>query len=255
MKFESSEVIMNRIQVLAKEMKQFFSPETVTNVYGICRQLGIEIVEAPIKADAYLECENGNSYIVLKESLNEKRKKFTIAHELGHFYIPWHSELMFGCDIKEMDFKNDYAPREKEANLFAAELLMPTEEFMINFSGKINYTMVSAMANMFDVSFQAALNRCIDLAFEDCMVVCSYERCIKWFKATEDFPLFITRKRVSQLSVADELFDSESFQIKAIEEPGYVWFGNVEDRTIYEESIAFPNYKEVISIIHLKDEF
>jgi len=55
--------------------------------------------------------------------------------------------------------------------------------------------------------------------------------------------------------IADELFDSESFQIKAIEEPGYVWFGNVEDRTIYEESIAFPNYKEVISIIHLKDEF
>ena len=32
-------------------------------------------------------------------------------------------------DLKEMDFKNDYTPREKEANIFAAELLMPTEEF------------------------------------------------------------------------------------------------------------------------------
>lgn len=246
---------MNRVQVLAKEMKQIFSPETVTNVYGICRNLGIEIVEAPIKADAYLECESGNSYIILKESLNDKRKKFTIAHELGHFYIPWHSELMFGCNIKEMDFKNDYAPREKEANLFAAELLMPTEEFKANFSGRINYATVSAMANLFDVSFQVALNRCIDLAHEDCVVVCSCERCIRWFKATEDFPLFITRKKVSQLSGAEELFDSQSFQIKTIQEPGYVWFGNVEDRTIYEESIAFPNYKEVISIIHLKDEF
>ena len=96
---------MNKIQSLAKEMKLFFSPEIVTDVYGICKQFGIEIIEAPIKADAYLECENGNSYIVLKESLNDNRKKFTIAHELGHFYIPWHSELMFGCDIKEMDFK------------------------------------------------------------------------------------------------------------------------------------------------------
>lgn len=246
---------MNKIQVLAKEMKQFFAPETVTNVYDICGQLGIDIIEAPINADAYLECENGNSYIVLKESLNEKRKKFTIAHELGHFYIPWHSELMFGCDIKEMDFKNDYAPREKEANLFAAELLMPSEEFKIHFPGKINYVTVSAMAKMFDVSFLAALNRCIDLAVEDCMVVCSHERNIRWFKATEDFPLFITRKKVSQLSGADELFDSDSFQIKTIEEPGYVWFGNVEDMTISEESIIFPNYKEVISIIHLKDEF
>ena len=246
---------MNRVQVLAKEMKHFFSPETVTNVYDICRKLGIEIVEAPIKADAYLECENGNTYIVLKKSLYDKRKKFTIAHELGHFYIPWHSELMFGCDINEMDFKNDYAPREKEDNQFAAELLMPTEEFKAYFSGKVSYTEVSEMANIFDVSFQAALNRCIDMAYEDCLVVCSYDRCIRWVKATEDFPLFITRKNVSQLSGADELFDSQLFQIKTIEEPGYVWFGNDTDRTIYEESIAFPNYKQVITIIHLKDEF
>lgn len=117
--------------------------------------------------------------ITIKESLNVNRKKFTIAHELGHFYIPWHSELMFGCDIKEMDFKNDYVPREKEANMFAAELLMPIEEFKNFFSGKINYTMVSGLANIFDVSFQAALNRCIDLANEDCIAICSINRCVK----------------------------------------------------------------------------
>ena len=254
MKFERREMLMNKIQALANEMKQFFSPQIVTNVYSICKQLEIEIVEAPIQADAYLECENGNSYIVLKESLNSNRKKFTIAHELGHFYIPWHSELMFGCDIKEMDFKNDYAPREKEANLFAAELLMPMKEFKNHFSGKICYTTVSELANIFDVSFQAALNRCIDLAFEDCMVVCSIDRRIKWFKATEDFPLLVNRKTVSELSGADELFDMQIFQVKTIEEPGYIWFCNADERDVVEESIAFPNYNEVISIIHLKDE-
>jgi hypothetical protein len=51
---------MNKIQALANEMKQFFSPQTVTNVYSICEQLEIEIVEALIQADAYFECENGN---------------------------------------------------------------------------------------------------------------------------------------------------------------------------------------------------
>jgi len=161
---------------------------------------------------------------------------------------------MFGCDIKEMDFKNDYAPREKEANLFAAELLMPMKEFKNHFSGKICYTTVSELANIFDVSFQAALNRCIDLAFEDCMVVCSIDRRIKWFNATEDFPLLVNRKTVSELSGADELFDMQIFQVKTIEEPGYIWFCNADERDVVEESIAFPNYNEVISIIHLKDE-
>lgn len=246
---------MNKIQIIAQEIKNTFAPDIVTDVYSICNQLGIEIIEAPIKADAYLECTNGNSYIFLKESLNKVRKKFTIAHELGHFCIPWHSELMFGCDIKEMDFKNDYTPREKEANMFAAELLMPTEEFKNFFDGKVNYTKVSELANIFDVSFQAALNRCIDLANEDCIVICSENRDIKWFKATEDFPLFLNRKKISEISGADELFDLHIFKIKTVKEPGYVWFSNADDRDIEEESIAFPTYDEVISIIHLKDEF
>jgi Zn-dependent peptidase ImmA (M78 family) len=246
---------MDKVQELANEMKSYFSPETITDVYSICKQLGIEIIEAAIKADAYLECDNGSSYIVLKKTLNSNRKKFTIAHELGHFYIPWHSDLMFGCDINEMDFKNDYAPREKEANLFAAELLMPEIQFRNNFSGKINYIEVSRLANVFDVSFQAALNRCIDMTLEDCIVICSLNRQIKWFKATDQFPLHVNRKKVSELSAAEDLCDLQFFQTKVIEEPGYVWFSNADEESIEEESILFPNFKEVISIIHLKNEF
>lgn len=246
---------MNKVQYLANEMKKFFSPEIVTDVYAICKQLGIEIIEAPITADAYLECDNGNSYIVLKDSLGINRKKFTIAHELGHFYLPWHSELMFGCNINEMDFKIDYAPREKEANLFAAELLMPEKSFKSYFIGEIDYSTVSSLADMFEVSFQAALSRCIDLANEDCIIICSSNRRIKWFRATEYFPLFVNTKKINEISAAEDLYDSKTLRIKKIEEPGYVWFSNADDRDIVEESIIFPNYNEVISIIHLKSEY
>lgn len=246
---------MNKVQDLANEMKNFFSPGIVTDVYGICKQLGIDITEASITADAYLECENGNSYIVLKDSLSISRKKFTIAHELGHFYLPWHSELMFGCNINEMDFKNDYAPKEREANLFAAELLMPKNIFKSYFMGEIDYSTVSSLADMFEVSFQAALSRCIDLANEDCIIICSSNRRIKWFRATEYFPLFVNTKKVNELSAAEDLYDSITFRIKKIEEPGYVWFSNADDQDIVEESIIFPTYNEVISIIHLKSEY
>lgn len=246
---------MNKIQTLAKEMKDFFSPGGITDVYKICKQLEIDIIEDDIRADAYLRCVNGSSYIVLKKSLNDNRKKFTIAHELGHFYIPWHSDLMFGCDIKEMNLKNDYAPREKEANLFAAELLMPMKEFSSSFVGKISYNVVSQLANLFEVSFQAALSRCIDVANEDCMVVCSRDKCIKWFKATEDFPYKVREKRVCELSCAEELADLQIFTTKTVVEPGYIWFLNEESREIVEESTMFPKYGEVISIIHLKEEF
>ncbi len=246
---------MQTIQALAKDMKDNFSPGRVTDVYSICKQLEIEIIEETIRADAYLKCVDGSSYIVLKKTLNDNRKKFTIAHELGHFFIPWHSDLMFGCDIKEMDIKDDYIPREKEANLFAAELLMPMDEFKSNFTGKISYDVVSQLADTFKVSFQAALNRCIEKAHEDCIVVCSREKCIKWFKATEDFPYRVRSGRVCELSAADELADLSVFTTKTVVEPGYVWFFNADDREIEEESIMFPTYGEVISIIHLREEF
>lgn len=55
MKFERSEILMNKIQVLAKEIKQIFSPQIITDVYSICKQLGIDIVEAPIKAGCIFE--------------------------------------------------------------------------------------------------------------------------------------------------------------------------------------------------------
>ena len=245
---------MNNIQSLAGEIKENFSSGIITDVYSICEQLEIEIFEASIKADAYLECKNGKSYIVLKESLDNNRKKFTIAHELGHFFIPGHSELMFGCDIREMDFKNDYAPREKEANLFASELLMPTHIVREYFDGKISYEIVSKIATTFEVSFLAALNRCIDLATEDCIVICSVNRDVKWFKATEYFPYSLNCKRVNVMSLAEELFDLNGFQVKKIIEPGYIWFSNADDISIEEESVLFPDYKQVISIIHLKDE-
>ena len=246
---------MNKVQLIAQEIKETFCPNGITDVYYICECLDIVIHEAPIKADGYLRCENGKNFIFLKDSLDANRKKFTIAHELGHFFIDWHSELMFGCDIREMDFSRDYKPREKEANLFAAELLMPINEFAKNFSGKISYETVSAMAKFFDVSFHAALSRSMDLANEDCVVISSVDRCVKWFKCTEGFPLFIRRKKVCELSAADELFGQLNFDNKTVQEPGYVWFDNADDIQIEEQSVYFPNYGEVVSIIHLKDEF
>lgn len=248
---------MNRqleIKKIAREIKEAFSPQTLTNVYEICQKLEIKIIEKSIKADAYLLCKNGKSFIVLRETLVDNRKKFTIAHELGHFFLPWHSEFIFGCDILEMDYKKEYNPREAEANLFAAELLMPELHFKRMFNGTVNYQNASDMAKFFEVSFQAALSRCVEFAKEDYMVICSTERQIKWFKATDFFPLRITRKKVSFESCAEELFDKNEFLTKLVQEPSYVWFDSVDSIMIEEESTFFPNYQEVISIIHLVDK-
>ncbi len=236
----------------AKEIKNVFSPESVTDVYDICDKIGIEIFEEDLKADAYLKCIKAKNYIFLKKTLDEKRKRFTLAHELGHLFLPWHSELMFGCDISELD-DYVYKPKEREANMFAAELLMPEEQFKKEYDGHVKFQTVSDLANQFEVSFKASLSRSIEFAKEDCMVICSCNRRIKWHKNTKYFPLRLSRMRVGNETAADELFDSGQFKIKELKEPAYIWFGDQDNDCIVEESIRFPNYDEVISIIHLCD--
>jgi len=77
--------------------------------------------------------------IYINSSRPEVRRRFTLAHELGHVIIPWHignmvshtdvrrneEETDFDCQLSRGD-DFEYRQIEGEANRFAAELLIPT---------------------------------------------------------------------------------------------------------------------------------
>lgn len=66
--------------------------------------------------------------IILNGNLSIERKRFTLAHELGHIVMPWHQGT-FACVTDDGTFVVDDMESERieaEANRFAAELLVPT---------------------------------------------------------------------------------------------------------------------------------
>ncbi|EGH97226.1 ImmA/IrrE family metallo-endopeptidase [Pseudomonas syringae] len=64
--------------------------------------------------------------ILVNESAPAKRRKFTLAHELGHIVIPWHTGTIIS-HIAPHQADAAYMQMETEANRFAAELLMPSD--------------------------------------------------------------------------------------------------------------------------------
>lgn len=70
-------------------------------------------------------CENGKRYIIVNSSLNRLMKKTVCAHEFGHDML--HRELSVG-GIRESSLFLSCDKTEREANLFAAELLLSDEE-------------------------------------------------------------------------------------------------------------------------------
>lgn len=111
--------------------------------------------------------------IYIKENDSPARKRFTIAHEIGHYLM--HSDLLDSgnelVDNVKQPFiqlnrkagkKETFAEQEREvqANQFAAELLMPEQEFKKNWE---NAVAIDDVASKFDVSPSAATVRAKEL--------------------------------------------------------------------------------------------
>lgn len=69
------------------------------------------------------------------DSKNDVRARFTIAHELGHYFIDRHNLLLKNGESLTYHKNNyyylDYPHIETEASIFAANLLMPKEDFSL----------------------------------------------------------------------------------------------------------------------------
>ena len=82
---------------------------------------------------------------------NARRKKFTTAHELGHYFLHGGKE---SNDEVFVSFRGDSNVRETEANKFAAELLLPDREVTTEYDAAI-FPTASYLADKFKVSTQA----------------------------------------------------------------------------------------------------
>ena len=94
----------------------------------ICEDYGVQIDEYPMENSRFtgmLWNDNGKYIIVINPSLPRTRLLFTLAHELGHFLMHrWYQPSFFCTRI----YGQSTDPKERQANVFAAELLMPLDK-------------------------------------------------------------------------------------------------------------------------------
>ncbi|MCY1036216.1 ImmA/IrrE family metallo-endopeptidase [Corallococcus sp. BB11-1] len=103
--------------------------------------------------------------IVVEKNQLPARKRFTLAHELGHLLIPWHLGVV-GCHPTAFEDWGGqiYQEGESEANRFASELLMPSSWLKLvveNASGLREVYDWLATADASDAAASLALARCM----------------------------------------------------------------------------------------------
>lgn len=102
----------------------------------IAKNLGIDVVfdvaSNDIAGFLVKDYENKTAVIGVNKNHSEPRQRFTIAHELGHFFLHDYDGVHFdgkhsGSQMFLRDEKSSQGTdvEEREANYFAAEILMP----------------------------------------------------------------------------------------------------------------------------------
>jgi Zn-dependent peptidase ImmA (M78 family) len=204
--------------------------------------------------------------ILVHRDRPETRKRYTIAHEIGHYVNPWHksdSPEGFRCRARDMAIErhapNDRAARmEVEANQFAAELLMPRQEVGKFLRGKAGADIdhIIGMADRFRVSREAAARRYVAHVGEPVAVVFSKDGQIRYIKTNEDFPR-LSVWNGDQLPGAS-LSARNGTKIGEVSDwaeiIGHVWLERSRGFTVCEQTLAQQNGFRMTLLTVEKDE-
>ena len=137
----------------------------------IAFELGIEeIRKRPLTAfEAALatDPERSSGMILVNEKSAHERRRYSTAHELGHYVCGWHNATTgwFRCTKQDMATENYrlarslHARQENEANAFAIELLAPEYLIAPYLRGYPDLGKVLAMGQLLEISKVAAARR------------------------------------------------------------------------------------------------
>lgn len=214
-------------------------------------------------------CEDGMFYIHIDsndpESLNTPRKRFTIAHELGHALISEHRLGLLTNElephISEYLLGNQNNEIELEADYFASCLLMPQANFVSannQFKDKFSFDIMGYLSDCFNVSLMATLLRYADIGPKPVFFTFNKEGNVKWYKRGSKMPewplKFRVGSKVPEDTVVADVFKKGISHLKEIREvdPENWFYKNDDDYDtfkLYEQCVFLKSYNYVVSML------
>lgn len=236
----------------------FLHPREIV-VEDIACARGVLVVPGkPEGCEARLTRRGKRGTICVRGDLDETgRRRFSIAHELGHWEMH-DSSQWFACSAADLrDYRT--SPEEVEANTFAAELLMPTSMVRPRCEKPVPTLQLSkAIADEFNVSLTAASIRVLNLTRHECLLVASQDRQIKWWiPKTDRFGVWLRKGQAlhrESLAWHASIGDADETIIEEV--PIDAWFPDRPrnaEFSVSEQSLWLQRYNIVLTLLTFGD--
>ena len=181
-----------------------------TPMEEVCARLGVTVERTDeIDAEALLIADGtGEVIILINQSIRSVgRVNFTLAHEIGHLRLPHHGRR-YSCSYADINIFSSEKPLEREANLFASELLFPEAAFLADIHGMdLSCKAISRLANRYQASVTATALRMCQKTMDSCALAFVQGGKIKWSYASQHFQGEVARGSISQRSVLSSNMD------------------------------------------------
>ena len=129
---------VENVHIAAEKIHAVKDPKTPVKIIELCKNMGFSVFQQDLPKEicGYIAIDgelkdrfDTDRIITVNMNESNKRRRFTVAHELGHFLFDFDPNNIQFYNAFEHDHNESEAPNESLANRFAAELLMPAEKF------------------------------------------------------------------------------------------------------------------------------
>lgn len=190
--------------------------------------------------------------------IDSPRGRFTLAHELGHYFIDNHRNGLKSGQLEPHPSRNNEDMQQKierEADYFASCLLMPEKRFSKDcFKRKFNFSTIEELSKKYNVSLTACAIRFADIGNHPIMIVYCENNEVKWKWNSPDFPFKYLAEKNNK--IPEDTLVGEYFKTgKGLNRTEQLWAGdwfscynpNDDNKRIYEHFI--PHKDKALCVI------
>ncbi len=250
------------VAATAQAFLKRFGQDCGRSLDRVLPEIGLELYFRDVQSyeGALLRIKNvPRGYVVLSQRIREEsRRRFTLAHELGHYLLPTQQDLSQPCTKSSVESWDDtLADAEMEANHFAAEILMPREILQPFLLRSPTFAHVEDIARACGTSLTASAYRIAAMTSFRMAMVWSQAGRARWHRASDEFVRWIRKGELSPATFAYDAFRRTPVPTSLESVPASAWLfeaGLKSGARILEPSLWLPTYDAVLTMLIIPEQ-
>ena len=234
----------------------------------IARRQGLAVEEGPLPSGVYGALwKRGNRFgiIVSDACPTPGHRRFSLAHELGHYHIDGHLDAMFAGDAERVESEGEFLPNrksrlEREADWFASELLVPASQLGPRIDEPASIGTLRSLADEFRTSLTMMAIRHAELTDLASASILSRDGRVEWVfcsrrLARHDWSRALRKgdavpPATATLSLARDLPGLPGGETRSATVPARDWFDGASPHLeVEEDAVEMGSYGRVLTLL------